>query len=241
MVPVLADSFGVAGSNPATGNVVVIAARMAGDEPHRSDQYDVRTPVLAAGDAYAYWRELSRLWRHPVTLVNVEHDMEFSDDLVRDLVECPHPLCTHAYRVWINNIREWIYCPTRDQRWITHGVEWAHTSSLGFCKIAPEARTRSLKRLPWKFLEHGVCDAVTGCSAAVVGDAPLAAPQWHVHWPEIEHFHPYDAEVLQRASEWERFCAANGEPCLLVPSQQKGIPARNIALADATSRKGAPT
>lgn len=208
----------------------MVACRVAGDHPFSSDRYEVRAPVVA--DDYGYWQALNEAWNTSDVLVNVEHDMEFSDELVDGLVNCPHPRCTYPYRCWLKHHKHWVYTPVLDGHWIEKGVEWADTSTLGFIKIAPEARTQPLERMIWKFLEHKVCEATTGFSQIKIGalgksvcECSLQTPEdtqramWHVHWPEVRHFHDYDSQVWAEASDWERFCQESGEPCLVMPSE----------------------
>lgn len=198
--------------------VQVVAARLPGENPHAS-QYKISTPVLR-GD-FDYWKALHDVWYGPDTLVNVEHDMEFSDELVQGLLDCPHPLCTYPYLCWIRERGHYVYTPTADGRWVSEGRPWADTSTLGFVKIAPEARVRPLRRMIWKFLEHSVCIAVAGFSQ-VEKDVLGNRRAWHVHWPAVKHFHDYDLEAQERMSDWERFCAEHGEPCRLMPSEARG-------------------
>lgn len=164
----------------------VLACRLAGEDPITSRQYDVAAPVLD-GD-YAYWRVLNDHWGTDVTLVNVEHDMEFSDELVDGLLACPHPLCAYAYKVWPSAWRKYVYAQFRDGRWIEHGVEHADFSSIGFCKVSASARHGALKKYPWRFVEQSVNEAVTG--------------DWHIHWPEIAHHHDYET---QQMTPWQMF------------------------------------
>lgn len=210
---------------------MVLAGRLAGGHQLTSEQYKIHTPVLS-GD-FAYWRELDDLWAKPGTLVNVEHDMEFSDDLVRGLVECPHPLCTYPYRCYLRDLGHYVWTPTVDGAWCEEGTEWADTSTLGFVKIAESARSERLRRIIWKYLEHSVCTAVTGLSQPAPDQGRQRA--WHVHWPEVQHHHNYDAEAWDRASAWERFCEENGEPCLVWPSQVRDV--RSLGLTEANRRR----
>jgi len=112
-------------------------------------------------------------------IVNVEHDMEYSDRLARELVACDHPLCTHAYRMHLP--REcWAHgavanAATLTVAWGSEGEEWAEFSGVGFCKIVPSARVAPLERCPWWEVEGTVNATVRG--------------PWHVHWPAVEHYH----------------------------------------------------
>lgn len=197
---------------------IVVAGRCVG-EPKLTTTLDLYSPVLS--DQYAYWKALNDHWGQGRTIINVEHDMEFNDQLVADLVECPHPLCTHAYRVYLSTRGYWVFSPTRAGRWIVEGDAWADTASLGFAKIAAGAQTRPLERMPWKWLEHAVNRAVIGWDGSTLSPCREARCAWHVHWPEIGHFHDYDAEAVTRASEFERFCLRIGvDGPLVYPSEQ---------------------
>jgi len=170
-------------------DVRIYAASLPGEPPWRHSHYPVRTAICS--DLFDYGDGLTRLWQHGHTIVNVEHDMEFSDALVANLLECEHPLCAHAYQMHQPNDRGephyyahgWLPRETgpasRGQsiRWISRGEEWADHSGLGFVKIAPEAQRYPLaENIPWQCVEQEV-------SAAVAGT------RWHIHWPEIEHYH----------------------------------------------------
>jgi hypothetical protein len=219
-----------------TTRTIVIAARLSRrtqaastNAPGRrcTPVFDLHVPILGE-DPYGYWRALNDHWGHGRTIVNVEHDVEFSDRLVQELVDCPHPLCTYAYRVYIQRRGYWIYAPTRDGKWIAEGDEWADTASLGFTKIAASEQGQPLDRLPWKWLEHAVCGAVAGTGSAWDAGCLNRGRDraWHVHWPEIGHYHDYDAEAVANASEFERFCLEVGvESPLVMPSKQPTVAA----------------
>jgi hypothetical protein len=148
------------------------------------------------GDAFGYWAALSELWERPVTVVNVEWDMEYSDQLARQLNDCPHPVCTHAYRVYpgastrlpepvwahqvstvglsppIPSIVNWC---ARGCRWLADGDEWADFGGIGFLKVTPEGRSGSLRRDTWRGVEMSVAASLTS--------------RIHVHWPGVKHYH----------------------------------------------------
>lgn len=156
--------------------VRVYTARLPG-EAYKPSRY-VATGVTCE-DPFDYWRGMAVLWDLPVTLVNVEHDMEFSDELVAELLDCPHPRCSHAYqcdmsrtnRVWVHSYDGHGMAGT----WVREGEEWAAYSAIGFCKLTAEARSLPLGRAPWQGLERSVNDAAPGA--------------WHIHWPGVQHYH----------------------------------------------------
>lgn len=139
-------------------------------------------------DDFDYWESIVRIWVEPATIINVEHDMQYSDGLARELAECPYPCCTHAYQM--HTPREyWAHSHDglcgMDGHWVTEGTEWAAYSAIGFCKIAPEARGQLPERCRWQHVEHAV-------NTAVRQHAGLIRAAWHVHWPGVEHYHYAD-------------------------------------------------
>ena len=134
-----------------------------------------------------YWRGLASVWGSQATVVNVEHDLEVSDAHIAALIDCPHPLCSWAYRChWASTGLPYdvIAAGTggRDEHtqpvpgYLAGGEEWAAWSAIGLVKIAPEARMGPLRREPWQRLELAVHDAVKR--------------PWHMHWtPELHHHH----------------------------------------------------
>lgn len=145
---------------------------------------------MAWHDEYDYWESIARIWGEPVPIVNVEHDNEYSDELARLLVECPHPRCAYAYRMYPCG-REWqpYWAFSPDGlcgmgHWGAEGDEWAAWSAIGFCKIAPVARGPLPARCGWRLVEQEV-------NYALRGHAHMIRGLWHIHWPAIEHYH-YD-------------------------------------------------
>lgn len=147
-------------------------------------------------DRYSYWRSLDRLWQNPTvgTIINVEHDMEYSTELARELEACPEPLCSHAYRMYLP--REYFphgYCYTEaawqegsDIAWTAEGHRHVDWSAIGFCKIAREARVKPLERAEWPGVETSVNRAVRGPQRGV---EQALRDRWHIHWPGVEHYH----------------------------------------------------
>ena len=182
---------------PITPVVVVYAARLPGEQPFRSERFDVHAPVLK--DHLAYCRGLADLWHEPVTIINVEHDMEVSDKLIADLIDCPEPLCTRPYKCYFEVGRkrqvplfaQHVFAPkygharrdgehmlnlwAKGVRPIREDDRYADFAAAGFLKLAPEARVRPLEIDGWQGVEACIFQ---GCSG-----------RYHLHWPEIEHFH----------------------------------------------------
>jgi hypothetical protein len=124
---------------------------------------------------------MQALWPSDKAIVNVEHDMEVSDELIQQLLDCPHPLCTFAYKLyWPSTHQAQPHYAQRDGgpnygEWIKEGVECCGFSGIGLCKIAPEARACPLADSHWSTVDCAI-------SRSTEGD-------WHVHWPEVEHYH----------------------------------------------------
>lgn len=143
----------------------------------------VRFVPSEGDDAFAYHAALDAAWSERGALINVEWDMEDTPALVLDLLACPQPLCTYAYLLYEPTTREaephyaqssvWM---AEGGHWIARGVEWCEWSGIGFCKVERGVRREGpLARQPWMGVEIAVNEAVRG--------------PWHVHWPEVEHYH----------------------------------------------------
>ena len=74
---------------------LVLASHLPGEGYFRSERYQVR-PLLCEGDR-DYWRGLVLHWDHPGTLINVEHDVEVTDEHIDALLACDEPLCSWVY------------------------------------------------------------------------------------------------------------------------------------------------
>jgi hypothetical protein len=170
---------------------IVLCSYLPGEETFKSERF--RVVPLECVDDLDYWGGLSALWETKHTIVNVEHDMECSDELIQQLLDCPQPLCTHAYRMKGENapfchrmgplppagsiLDYWVKGP--EDEWATYG-------GIGLCKITPEARVRDLEAREWPTLDIVVTKAVEG--PEVVPGSVKEGRRWHVHWPEIGHW-----------------------------------------------------
>lgn len=174
---------------------VVVASHLPGEEPFFSERHMI-FPVRCEGD-FAYWAGLNYFWDTDEVIVNVEHDMDFTDELVDGLLACPEPLCAYPYQVYPTALGRYIYCATTDSpsdltgegspdqpRWVDGPEDkWAKWVSIGFMKIAPEVRLLPLAKMFWQWLEHSVNHSTAEASGRRV----------HLHWPEVRHFHDYEA------------------------------------------------
>jgi hypothetical protein len=180
-------------------DVVITSSYLEGNEPFRSERYHVQgIECKREHGEFNYCHGLQEVWwPAEKTIINIEQDMECSDELIDGLLSCPHPLCAYAYLVYPTQLHRYIYCATSRQvdhnnpaksnvYWLNKGEEWAVWSSIGFCKIDPIARVKPLDRLYWQWLEHSV-NRIVGTYQHAGG----AGFEWHIHWPEVEHYHDY--------------------------------------------------
>ena len=137
---------------------------------------------------YDYWRGFLKHWDSDEVIVNVEHDLEISDEHIDALLDCPHPLCSVPYPChWITTGMTRDVFAVGNDRWhgqffFGGGEEWANWSAIGLVKIAPEARIAPLGMARWARLEIAIEEAIK--------------PPWHLHWaepygtlPAVTHHH----------------------------------------------------
>jgi hypothetical protein len=169
---------------------VVVCSHLLDEGHFRSERWPTAPVLCREHEPLDYWAGLNRFWRSPADLVLVEHDIEVTDEHVRELLDCPHALCSWAYRAnWISSgfaggviaagtgARDSEYNP--DPGYLQGGEEWAAWSAIGLVKVTAEARVGPLRAEPWQRLELAVHDAV---------NQPVRRP-WHMHWPPVNHWH----------------------------------------------------
>lgn len=163
---------------------VLIASHLPGEGHFHSSRFSIE-PVRCEGP-FDYWEGLAKYWDSDLTIVNLEHDLEVSDEHAQALIDCPHPACSWAYLVhWASTgLRSDVIAAGHGRRdphsnpdpeFIREGEEWAAWSAIGLVKLTAEARIGSLRREPWQRLELSVHDAVKR--------------PWHMHWPAVPHHH----------------------------------------------------
>ena len=136
---------------------IVLASHLPGEGHFESIRFTVR-PVECA-DRFDYWRALATLWDQPVTIINVEHDVEATDEHIAALLACPSALC--RWQVPLH--------------WASTGQPGMSFGGIGLVKLAANVRVRPLRREPWQRVELAVADAVTGA--------------WCEHGPPVAHHH----------------------------------------------------
>lgn len=160
--------------------VIVVASYLPGETPFRSTRFTVK-PVKCVGD-FDYSIGLAEAWATTSTVVNVEHDLQVSDDLIQALIDCPHPACAQTYPLYAASGTHgtdkgpiYPYCEHNPGPWVVFGVEWAEWAAPGFIKIQPEARTGPFPTKHWLSVEAATNHFTAG--------------PWHLHWPSVEHYH----------------------------------------------------
>lgn len=175
-------------------DVIVVSSYLPekGERPYRSKEF--RVVALPCGTGYDslfdYSRGLQAVWGSDFTIVNVEHDMECSDGLIQQLLDCPHPLCAHAYLLRKKGPYAYRNGPLPpaggyEDHWLRPGDEWATFGGIGLVKITPGARVRPLPEREWSTVDIVVTKACEG--AEVVPGGHHKGRRWHVHWPAIKH------------------------------------------------------
>lgn len=156
-------------------DLVILASYLPGEGYLTSEKYGVK-PILCEDD-FDYWQGLAAWWDSDFTIVNVEHDLEWSDSEIAALAACPHSLCSWNYRChWASSGQVNGVLPhTLNDKFIEPGDELADWSAIGLIKIAPEARIAPLPKEPWNRVEWAIDEAVM--------------KPWHIHGPELPHHH----------------------------------------------------
>ncbi len=160
-------------------NCVVLCSHLPGEGHFRSEHQTVVT-IECVGDM-DYYLGVERFWNSDRVIVNVEHDIEVTDEHISTLLGCPHPLCSWAYAShWVSTGKPYDVISAGNfgpngRTFLEGGEEWAEWSAIGLVKITPQARVGALLPRAWSTLELSIEDAVTR--------------PWHMHWPPAEHHH----------------------------------------------------
>lgn len=162
-------------------DAVVVATYLPGETPFTSNLWRV-LPVECVS-VFDYARGLATVWGSDLTVVNVEHDIEVTDDIIARLVDCPEPLCAQTYPLYRASGAHgteigpvFPYVDVEPGPWVTEGAEWADWAAPGFIKATAAARTGLFPdEKHWMGVEQATNFYVTG--------------RWHLHWPPVEHYH----------------------------------------------------
>ncbi len=185
--------------------VIITSSYLTGEEPVRSDRYSVQgIECKREHGEFDYCDGLQSAWQTDKVLVNIEHDMETSDDLVDGLVRCPYPVCAYAYQVYPTALKRYIYCATSRKRWKAgdDGVLEVDTlaydgTDRGF-NYDPRIKIVGQEYISW--LEEGdewaVWSSIGFCKIAPVA---RAKPLDRLFWQWIEHSINRSVGVFMRA------------------------------------------
>ena len=172
-------------------DAVVLASHLAGEGAFRSQKYTVKPWLCREDEVFDYWRGLLSVWDFPGIVLNAEHDVEFTDDHLDELLRCPHPQCSYQYPChWASTGRFDDVWPARNEQpgsnglavFVETGTEWAAQSAIGLVKLTPESRVGPLEQAHWSRLEVSVENATKR--------------PWHLHFgapygpnPPLKHHH----------------------------------------------------
>jgi hypothetical protein len=125
-------------------------------------------------DDYDYDKLFRVFWNANATLVNVEHDVRVSSDVLNELIDCGHDFCTIPYVLYpvTTGLKE----PTSSVS--SNGV----FSSLGCVKLSM-ARTKA--RVLW----DSVCWNLVDFAVNNTLKQEIAGFRWHVHTGSVFHDH----------------------------------------------------
>lgn len=136
-----------------------------------------------------YERALRHAWRWPGDLIVLEHDKAATAAELIQIAACPHPLCAWAYSIYpvgtglpaaVCAHRQWD--PALGASWLSEGQSQADLVGLGLVKVAAAVRDAVPPR--WATGAFHDLDARVSDHLAL-----RAGLRWHVHWPEIPHYH----------------------------------------------------
>jgi hypothetical protein len=165
---------------------VILASILPGEPIFESEQFEV-WPIECV-EPENYWEGVAEWWDSDRVIVNLEHDVECSDELIQTLLDCDCAFGTWAYWLGIpSGGPHWAHRtgkqPPCGGAWIETGDEWADFGGIGFCKIEPSARVRPL----WEPKDDD--DEPPTWQEVDIAVFASVHQQVHVHWPAVEHLH----------------------------------------------------
>lgn len=157
---------------------VILCTHLVG-APSRPSARWATTPLLCDADT-DYAAGVAAAWSTDRVLINIEQDIQATDDHIQALLDCPHPVCAWSYLVYaasgIHDAPAYPFVARQPGPWVTYGTEWAEWAAPGFIKIAPTHRRGPFPaHAHWLDVEHATNALTTG--------------PWHLHWPPVEHDH----------------------------------------------------
>ena len=179
--------------------VIITSSYLTGEQPFRSERYDVQgIECKTEHGEFNYCDGLQKAWITDKTVVNVEHDMEFSDELVDGLVDCPWPLCAYAYEVYPTALARYIFCATSKKVWTEEDEAEAEEkrATQKYRKefhdaLSPLSPFRSRRRVGDEYIswldegdEWAVWSSIGFCK---IGPSARSKPLDRLFWQWIEH------------------------------------------------------
>lgn len=149
----------------------------------------VDIPCTSEGDYPRAWAEN---WDFDGTLVNLEHDLVPTLQVLDELIDCPSKLCTQAYKIYplSTALDREVFVQrlaskdeVRFDRWVLEGDAHADYTGLGLAKLEAEVRstipTSNIERYAsWKGFDFSLSNLFH-----------VQGKRWHIHWPAIPHHH----------------------------------------------------
>ena len=133
-----------------------------------------------------YATALRVYWELSGHMVIVEHDIVPTEEQVRELIDCPHPLCTIPYWLWPESTGlTYALCSAflvteHGKVCVPDGEAYADFSALGLVKLSAEFRASVGKPsiVQWNNVDIEINRLVS-----------LGHYRWHIHRPMVEHYH----------------------------------------------------
>ena len=130
-----------------------------------------------------YATALRVYWELSGHMLIVEHDIVPTEEQIRELIDCPHPLCTVPYWLWPKStgLIDAIQSVRTDGNFdVPPDQKFADFSSLGLVKLSAEFRASVGKPsiVQWNNVDIEINRLVS-----------LGHYRWHIHRPMVEHYH----------------------------------------------------
>lgn len=123
------------------------------------------------GDMTGYWRILAAAWREPGDLVNIEHDIGISAEVLPGFTTCREPWCGNAYRI----DRQLLVCLG-----CVRFTAWLKAAEPDLLEVVGEVTGDGLPAKDWRRLDVRILDELR-----------KRGYRQHWHEPVVKHYHRY--------------------------------------------------